>query len=60
LMAAQKGAGNGNGFTGQTWGAETSPGVVSVDVLNRLIKDNPSNMTQAVREWMDKGRSAKS
>jgi len=60
LMAAQKGAGNGNGFTGQTWGAETSPGVVSVDVLNRLIKENPSNMTQAVREWMDKGRSAKS
>jgi flagellar M-ring protein FliF len=60
LMAAQKGAGNGNGFIGQPWGAETSPGVVSVDVLNRLIKENPSNMTQAVREWMDKGRSAKS
>jgi len=58
LMASQKGAANGNGLAAPAWGAE--PGIVSVDVLNRLIKENPSNMTQAIREWMDKGRSGKS
>jgi len=31
---------------------------VSVDVLNRLIKENPANMTQAIREWLDKGRAS--
>jgi hypothetical protein len=59
LMAAQKAAGNGHTLGGESWGAE-APGIVSVDVLNRLIKENPANMTQAIREWMDKGRSAKS
>jgi hypothetical protein len=39
---------------------ETQPGVVTVDVLNRLIKENPSNMTQAIRNWMDNGRTPKS
>ncbi len=28
------------------------PGLVTVDVLNQLIRENPSNMTQAVRTWM--------
>jgi hypothetical protein len=28
-----------------------------VDVLNRLIKENPANMTQAIRDWMTKGRA---
>jgi flagellar biosynthesis/type III secretory pathway M-ring protein FliF/YscJ len=60
LMAAHKAAGNGHGAGAQSWGAEAIPGVVTVDVLNRLIKENPSNMTQAIREWMDKGRSAQS
>jgi flagellar M-ring protein FliF len=60
LMAAQKAAGNGHGFSAESWGGEPAPGVVSVDVLNRLIKENPVNMTQAIREWMDKGRGAKS
>jgi len=27
-------------------------GVVTVEVLNALIKENPSNMTQAVRSWL--------
>jgi hypothetical protein len=31
--------------------------VVSVDVFNRLIKENPANMTQAVRAWLTRGKS---
>lgn len=27
-------------------------GVVTVDVLNRLLRENPDNMTEAVRGWM--------
>jgi len=60
LMAAQRAAGNGHASTGDAWAGETAGGVVTVDVLNRLIKENPTNMTQAIREWMDKGRSANS
>jgi flagellar M-ring protein FliF len=30
----------------------TQPGVVTVDVLNQLIRENPNNMTQAIRTWM--------
>lgn len=60
LMAGQRAAGNGHAAGVESWGAEPIPGVVSVDVLNRLIKENPANMTQAIREWMDKGRSAQS
>jgi hypothetical protein len=26
-----------------------------VDVLNQLIRENPNNMAQAVRAWMDRG-----
>ena len=58
LLASQRGNGNGHASV-DAWGAEPA-GIVSVDVLNRLIKENPANMTQAIREWMDKGRSAKS
>jgi flagellar M-ring protein FliF len=60
LMAAQRAAGNGHAAGPESWGGESVPGVVSVDVLNRLIKENPANMTQAIREWMDKGRGAQS
>ncbi len=35
---------------------DTQPNVVTVEVLNRLIKDNPNNMTQAIRDWMNRGR----
>jgi flagellar M-ring protein FliF len=34
------------------WRKEGKPGVVTVEVLNALIKENPSNMTQAVRSWL--------
>ena len=58
LMAANghsNGNGNGNGHKMPAF--EPEPGVVTVDVLNRLIKENPTNMTQAIREWMNKGRT---
>jgi len=28
---------------------------VTVDVLNQLIRENPQNMTQAIRSWMTRG-----
>jgi len=34
------------------------PGVVTAEVLNRLIRENPANMTQAVRAWMTKGKAS--
>jgi flagellar M-ring protein FliF len=51
--------GNGNGHAQPSrygeFSYEPQPGVVTVDVLNRLIKDNPNNMTQAIRDWMNRG-----
>ncbi|HEX4343119.1 MAG TPA: flagellar M-ring protein FliF C-terminal domain-containing protein, partial [Verrucomicrobiae bacterium] len=50
--------GNGNGHSnGNGHGLDLQPGVVTVDVLNKLIKENPANMTQAIRDWMNKGRT---
>ncbi len=53
---------NGNGGNGHSGPAprfgepfEIQPGVVTVDVLNKLVKENPVNMTQAIRDWMNKG-----
>jgi flagellar biosynthesis/type III secretory pathway M-ring protein FliF/YscJ len=34
-----------------------APGVVTVDVLNQLIRENPQNMTQAIRGWMTRGQT---
>jgi hypothetical protein len=34
-------------------------GVVTVEVLNQLIRENPDNMTQAIRGWMTRGKAAK-
>jgi flagellar M-ring protein FliF len=59
LMAGHNGNGNGNG-NGHGLKMdpfEAPPGVVTVEVLNRLIKENPANMTQAIRDWMNKGRT---
>ena len=50
------GNGNGNGNGHKTPAFEMDGGIVTVDVLNRLIKENPTNMTQAIRDWMNKGR----
>jgi flagellar M-ring protein FliF len=54
------GNGNGNSPRFPDYSFEPQPGVVTVDVLNRLIKDNPNNMTQAIREWMNRGHTPNS
>jgi flagellar M-ring protein FliF len=59
-LMAHNGNGNGNGHgNGGKFGDpyDAPPGVVTVEVLNRLIKENPTNMTQAIRDWMNKGRT---
>jgi flagellar M-ring protein FliF len=60
-LALRNSNGNGNGNAHGTrfpdYSLEPQPGVVTVDVLNRLIKDNPNNMTQAIREWMNRGHT---
>jgi flagellar M-ring protein FliF len=33
------------------------PPVVTVDVLNQLIRESPSNMTQAIRSWMARDKT---
>jgi flagellar M-ring protein FliF len=43
------GQGNGNG--------KSAPPVVTVEVLNQLIRENPNNMSQAIRSWMSRGKS---
>ncbi len=45
---------NGTGLPGSKGqnAAGGTPPVVTVDVLNKLIRENPDNMTQAIRTWM--------
>jgi flagellar M-ring protein FliF len=59
-IALKNGNGNGNGHSRFGDPFEPEPGVVTVDVLNRLIKENPNNMSQAIREWMNRGRTPES
>jgi flagellar biosynthesis/type III secretory pathway M-ring protein FliF/YscJ len=44
-------ADDGSGVLGG-WRKDQKPSVVTVEVLNALIKENPANMTQAVRSWL--------
>jgi flagellar M-ring protein FliF len=55
------GHGRGNGSNGEhgSPGRRAEPGLVTVDVLNQLIRENPANMTQAVRTWLTRGKPAK-
>jgi flagellar M-ring protein FliF len=46
--------GNGHG-NGQYGKAGAPGGMVTVEVLNQLIRENPANMSQAVRSWMNRG-----
>jgi flagellar M-ring protein FliF len=55
ILNGANGNGNGNGNGHNHWLPEQQPGVVTVDVLNRLIKENPPNMSQAIRDWMSRG-----
>jgi len=41
------------GTNGSNGKGRTDEGIVTVEVLNRLIRENPSNMNQAVRNWMN-------
>jgi flagellar biosynthesis/type III secretory pathway M-ring protein FliF/YscJ len=43
---------NGNGHGHR----KSAHGVVTVEVLNQLIRENPANMTQAVRSWLSRGK----
>jgi flagellar M-ring protein FliF len=49
------GNGNGNGHYAKNGGAG-APGMVTVEVLNQLIRENPANMTQAVRSWLTRSK----
>jgi flagellar M-ring protein FliF len=53
---SQGGNGNGNG-NGIGRRKAPVPGVVTVDVLNQLIRENPNNMTQAIRGWMTRSKA---
>jgi len=48
------GNGNGNGNGHYSKPGAAGSGVVTVEVLNQLIRENPANMTQAVRTWMNR------
>ncbi len=52
------GNGNGNGNGNGHYGKAGTPGsgIVTVDVLNQLIRENPANMSQAVRSWLTRGK----
>lgn len=47
---------NGNGANGHH---EDGAKIVTVEVLNQLIRENPASVTQAVRSWMNRGNPAK-
>lgn len=51
-LTSTNGHANGNGAHSKNG---DNPGVVTVEVLNQLIRENPASMTQAVRSWMVRG-----
>jgi flagellar M-ring protein FliF len=58
-FAGRRGNGNGNGHGNGRgnghdldWLKPPQREAVSVEVLNQLVKENPGNMTQAIRNWM--------
>jgi len=48
------GQANGNGHAKTVLPGK---GVVTVEVLNQLIRENPANMTQAVRSWLGRAKN---
>jgi len=54
-LHAGNGNGNGNGHQFDLGNNENGNEVVTVEVLNQLIKENPQNMTQAIRSWLNRG-----
>lgn len=57
MTAGRNGNGNGNGH-GVDWRRQGTREVVTVDVLNQLVKEQPGNMTQAIRQWLERGNGA--
>lgn len=53
------GNGNGHGAGKQSDGEEVAPFVMTTDMLNQLVRENPANMTHALRMWMTRGDKAK-
>ena len=51
------GSGSGLGNSGGFGKSKQNPGVVTVEVLNQLIRENPANMSQAVRGWLTKNNN---
>ena len=47
----------GNGHGAPEWAKVAEPGIVTVDVLNRLVRENPDNMSQAIRAWLSRSKS---
>jgi len=47
------GRGNGHGSDSGEWFQESR--IVTVEVLNQLVRENPANMTGAIRAWLSRG-----
>jgi flagellar M-ring protein FliF len=56
---SQMGARNGNGNGHAIWHGDSQRSPISVDVLNQLIKENPHNMTHAIRDWLARGKEVR-
>ncbi|MGD1083316.1 MAG: flagellar basal-body MS-ring/collar protein FliF [Verrucomicrobiota bacterium] len=54
-LGAPLGGGNGRSHFGN--GGAPGKGMVTVEVLNQLIRENPANMTQAVRGWLGRSKN---
>lgn len=55
-LGAQAGAHGAAGGRGGAARGEEAPALVTVEVLNQLIRENPASMTHAVRSWMNQGK----
>ncbi len=53
---ASNGNGNGNGShdAPEDWPAPAEAPVVSIEVINQLVRENPHNLTQSVRGWLSR------
>lgn len=57
-MPGAPGTAGGRGGSG-TGREEEGPALVTVEVLNQLIRENPASMTHAVRSWMNQGKTTR-
>ena len=48
------GRGHGSGFGERQPGGP--PGIMTADVFNQLVRENPANMTQAIQTWLSRGK----